>query len=164
MYTIEKRLSVLETLAKKGGHIGKTCQAHKITRTTFYEWEKDPNTIAKDEFDNGLTFRDMALEITESKLDDVEEAFFENAVNGDTTAQIFYLKTKGRDRGYQDRTENLNLNLNAPIQDVEDLTKLTKAQIGERLTDIRARIARARSNPGDPEAEHVSQLADDERS
>lgn len=41
----------------------------------------------------------------EATLDDVETAIEEKALGGDVTAQIFILKTRGRQRGYSERTE-----------------------------------------------------------
>jgi hypothetical protein len=44
----------------------------------------------------------------------------ENIQNNDTTAIIFRLKTKGRDRGYNDRQEITQTNLNVEVQEVTE--------------------------------------------
>ncbi|MEF2920033.1 MAG: hypothetical protein U0O22_06120, partial [Acutalibacteraceae bacterium] len=44
-------------------------------------------------------------EINEATLDFVESKLLENIKKGEVTSIIFYLKTKGRNRGYQEKTE-----------------------------------------------------------
>ena len=39
-------------------------------------------------------------EARERIVDDIEDAFLDKAIAGDTTSQIFFLKTRARDRGY----------------------------------------------------------------
>lgn len=70
------------------------CAACKIHRSTIYEWmEKSP------EFNEGLNL------IRDSKTDNVEAALYKNALEGNTIAQMFYLRTIGRKRGYAERVE-----------------------------------------------------------
>jgi hypothetical protein len=81
---LEKSLGVVTTAAKQAG----------ISRKTHYEWyNTDPEY--KEAVD-GLV--DVALDFAESKLHKQIEG-------GDTTATIFYLKTKGKKRGYIEKTE-----------------------------------------------------------
>jgi hypothetical protein len=61
------------------------------------------------------------LVVESEKLNDLTEMkLIENIQNNDTTAIIFRLKTKGRDRGYNDRQEITNTNLNVEVQEVTE--------------------------------------------
>lgn len=75
------------------GNVTAACDGFKISRTTFYEWMKD---------------KDFAKEVDlvhEGTKDNVETALLKNALEGHVTAQIFYLKTQAKERGYVERTE-----------------------------------------------------------
>ena len=50
--------------------------------------------------------KDAYSEANEITLDFVETEFLKKIKSGDTTAMIFYLKTKGRQRGYIERHEH----------------------------------------------------------
>lgn len=49
----------------------------------------------------------------ETMLDNAESKLYSNALNGDTTSLIFFLKTQGKRRGY---TERLDVNLIGEIE------------------------------------------------
>ena len=86
---------MIAALEQTLGVVTTACKVVGIDRTTHYEWIKtDPEyKTAVDELDN------VALDFAESKLHKRIEA-------GDTTAVIFYLKTKGKNRGYIERQEH----------------------------------------------------------
>lgn len=89
MTTKQKQKSFLENLEAAKGIIVAACKATKISRGTYYNWYKsDPE------------FKNTCDEINEETIDAVESKLLNNINNGDTTAIIFYLKTKGRNRGY----------------------------------------------------------------
>ena len=85
---MEKRELFLNTLKAAGGVICVACEATGISRSTYYVWyNTDPE------------FRERVEEVMEAQIDYVESKLM-NLINaGDTTATIFYLKTKGRRRG-----------------------------------------------------------------
>lgn len=79
----------LEELGKRLGIISQACKATGISRKTFYNWRKqDPD------------FGQAAEDIQEEVLDFVEGKFLQSIQSMNVAAQIFYLKTKGRKRGY----------------------------------------------------------------
>ena len=85
---------VIETLENTlNGNVTKACKAAGIPLRTFYNWRKKDKKFA----DEVEAARSVAIEMTkdhnEDKLQELIDA-------GDTTATIFYLKTKARDRGY----------------------------------------------------------------
>ena len=76
------------------GNISISCNEAKINRSTFYAWmEKDAD------------FRQQVEAINEKSVDFVESALLNQIKEGNTTATIFFLKTKGKNRGYIERQE-----------------------------------------------------------
>jgi len=90
---LEKSLGVVHTASKMAG----------IARSTHYDWMKnDPEY--KEKVDD---LANVALDITESKLHELID-------NGEVAPIIFYLKTKGKARGYVEKTEQ-EVTISKPI-------------------------------------------------
>lgn len=89
MYSDDFKHKILARL-KETSHIANTCVEFGIPRKTFYEWKR-----------NIEWFGDAVDEIIESQVDFVENALYRNAIEGNVTAQIYYLNNKGRLRGYR---------------------------------------------------------------
>jgi len=83
---------VLDQLQKSKGTITTACINSGISRTSFYEY-----------YNQDAEFRANVIDIQEASIDHVEGKLMEKIDEGDTTAIIFYLKTKGRKRGYSER-------------------------------------------------------------
>jgi len=81
---LEKSLGIVTTACKKVG----------IVRTTFYDWLKEDKEFAKEV----NQIQDIALDFAETQL-------HSQIGEGSTAATIFYLKTKGKKRGYVERQE-----------------------------------------------------------
>jgi hypothetical protein len=90
---------ILKALEQSLGVVTVACKNVGISRTTFYEWYK-----ADADFKAGVdSIEDIALDFAESQL-------HKQIKDGNVTATIFYLKTKGTKRGYiekQDHTHHL---------------------------------------------------------
>lgn len=95
MSKIEKKLERFPAvLALNAGNIAETCKKLKIARTTYakhYNEDKD--------------FRLACDTVQEELLDLVESKALELINEKNTQMIIFYLKTKGKHRGYIERTE-----------------------------------------------------------
>lgn len=89
-----KKKTFIEALRKNMGNVSKTCDQAKVGRTTFYDW-KEADKEFKTEVEN----------IDEYLLDFAENALYKQIKDGNTTATIFYLKTKGKKRGFIERQE-----------------------------------------------------------
>jgi hypothetical protein len=89
-----KKEAMIKALEKSLGVVTSACRSVGISRTTHYEWlQVDP------EYNQAVqSLSDLALDFAESKLHSLIQ-------EGDTTATIFYLKTKGKQRGYIERQE-----------------------------------------------------------
>ena len=92
--TEHHKKAIIEALEKSLGVVTTACKLVGVGRTTFYQWLKDDEVFAQQvkDIDN------IALDFVESKL-------FENIRDGKTSETIFYLKTKGKSRGYVERQE-----------------------------------------------------------
>lgn len=85
---------------KKGCNVSATCVALNMTRYTFYKWKEKSKKLS-----------DMLKEADEAMLDFAESKLMEHINDGDVTSLIFFLKTKGKKRGYVERVEN-DVNIN----------------------------------------------------
>ena len=86
--------AMIEALEKSLGVVTSACKQVGIARQTHYEWYKeDPSyQAAVDELS------DVAIDFAESQL-------HKQIKEGNSTATIFFLKTKGKKRGYVERQE-----------------------------------------------------------
>ena len=92
--TEHHKKAMLEALEKSLGVVTSACKSVGIGRTTHYMWmENDPeyNKAVKD-------IENVALDFAESQL-------HQQIKGGNPTSTIFYLKTKGKKRGYIERQE-----------------------------------------------------------
>ena len=89
-----KKESILKALEQSLGVVTVACKKADIPRSTFYKWinEDEAFAIAVNDIEN------IALDFAESQL-------HSQIGNGNTSATIFYLKTKGKKRGYIERQE-----------------------------------------------------------
>lgn len=85
---------VLEALIECKGIVTEACRKSGIARSTYYNW------LSEDE-----EFKKEAEDAQEQAIDYVEGKLFSMIEDLDTTAAIFYLKTKGKKRGYVERQE-----------------------------------------------------------
>lgn len=108
----------LDALEKSLGVVTTACRTVGIHRSTFYDW-----------YNSDAEFRKEVETISEMALDFAETQLHKQIRDGSVPATIFYLKTKGKKRGYVERAE-LELNNTAP-----DLSNLTTEQIIELLNE-----------------------------
>ena len=97
-----KKKGMIEALGKSLGIVTNACKQVGISRQTHYEWMRKDYDYAKacKDIDN------VTLDFAESKL---HEQIFE----GNVASIIFFLKTKGKARGYVERQE-LDVKQNTP--------------------------------------------------
>ena len=86
--------AMLEALEKSLGIVTSACKSVDISRETHYRWlREDADYKAAVE-----SLSDVALDFAESQL-------HKQIKDGNSTATIFFLKTKGKKRGYVERQE-----------------------------------------------------------
>ena len=87
-----KKETFIGNLKVAGGIICVACESTGISRSTYYNW-----------YNRDESFRRKVEEVMEAQIDYVESKLM-NLINaGDTTATIFYLKSKGKNRGWHER-------------------------------------------------------------
>jgi len=86
--------AMLEALEKSLGIVTSACKAVDISRETHYRWLRE-DAEYKAAVDS---LSDVALDFAESQL-------HKQIKDGNSTATIFFLKTKGKKRGYVERQE-----------------------------------------------------------
>ncbi len=86
--------SRLETLEKSLGVVTVACKQADVPRSTYYKWLNEDENFAKAVKD----IENIALDFGESQL-------HKQIGDGNTSATIFFLKTKGKKRGYVERSE-----------------------------------------------------------
>ena len=89
-----KKESILEALEKSLGVVTMACKSADVPRSTYYKWLKEDEEFSKAVKD----IENIALDFGESQL-------HKQIGDGNTSATIFFLKTKGKKRGYIERSE-----------------------------------------------------------
>ena len=113
MDKVKKKL--IKYLNEGKGIISYACSKAGVSRQTFYNWKKDDPEFA------------VAVdEINETIIDVVESKLLTQINDNNLTAIIFYLKTKGRNRGYVEQAD-INANLNGSVT----LRPLTNEELDE---------------------------------
>lgn len=92
--TDNKKKALLEALEKCLGIVTDACKNTNISRDTHYRWLKEDEK-----------YKEAVEELEGVALDFAESKLHQKISTGDTTAIIFFLKTKGKKRGYIERQE-----------------------------------------------------------
>jgi len=86
--------AMVQAMEKSLGIVTTACKAVGISRDSHYRWMRDD-----EEYRQAIeSIESMALDLAESKL-------HEQIVEGNTACIIFFLKTKGKRRGYVEKQE-----------------------------------------------------------
>jgi hypothetical protein len=116
-----KKAAFLSAYEQSFGNISRACQAVPINRSTYYDW------MAKDaEFKAAVE----QVEPQEVFVDFAEGALADKIAQGDTTAIIFALKTKGKRRGYVEKGE-LDINANVNLKTLDEFNKEAERRLKE---------------------------------
>jgi hypothetical protein len=116
--TDTQKNAMLQALQSSLGVVSTACKQVGISRQTHYEWMREDMEYASSVKD----LENVTLDFAESKL---HELIFE----GNVESVNFFLKTKGKVRGYIERSE-IDLNTNKP-----DLSGLTTEELIDLVRD-----------------------------
>lgn len=149
----QNKQAFLEALNASYGIIAEACEAMHMSRSTFYRWYKTDEE-----------FKEQADIITETQIDYVESKLLKNISAGDTTAIIFYLKTKGKARGYsekaapkEDKPQPVYAMLPGPGVETVD-TEEAKKRMERRVKSKKAYIVKLLKKQGKYTAELTYQV------
>ena len=87
--TLHNKKRLLIALEKHLGVVSSACNEVGLSRTTYYDY-----------YNKDSKFKNAVYELQNVALDFVESKLFNQIHNDNPTATIFYLKTKGKKRGY----------------------------------------------------------------
>ena len=102
--------NLLKALEVSLGVVTSACKNAQVSRKTFYQYCLEDSD-----------FKASVDEIQEVALDFAESALHSQIKDGVPSSTMFYLKTKGKKRGYIERTETVNDNTNTNTTTVINL-------------------------------------------
>ena len=89
-----KKDRLIEALERSLGVVTTACKQANVARSTYYKWMEEDKE-----------FKRKADDIANIAIDFAESQLHKQIRDGNTSATIFYLKTKGKSRGYIERQE-----------------------------------------------------------
>ena len=100
----DKKENFLKALKANSGNIAESCRSINISRQTYYRWKKDKK------------FEQDCIDAEESLLDFAESQLQELIKSKNPIAILFFLKTKGKGRGYD---ETHKVQIDKPFDRIE---------------------------------------------
>jgi hypothetical protein len=107
--TKHNKKELIEAMIHSHCIVTDACDTVGVSRKTYYDYLK-----------NDQEFKKEIDDIQNTALDFVEGELYKRIEKGDTTAIIFYLKTKGSTRGYIEK-QQIDQNTNITISDKSEL-------------------------------------------
>jgi len=95
--------AMIEALEKSLGIVTTACKTVGISRETHYRWTREDEN-----------YKSLVEGIADIALDFAESQLHKQIKDGEVSSTIFYLKTKGKKRGYIERVEQ-ELTIHKPI-------------------------------------------------
>ena len=91
---IVRKKKMIEALIASLGIVTTACESVGIARKTHYQW-----------YNKDINYKEAVDDIADIALDFAESMLHKQIQGRDTIATIFYLKTKGKKRGYVEKQE-----------------------------------------------------------
>jgi hypothetical protein len=110
------KADMLKALSQSLGLVTPACEKLNISPRTHYRWLKEDASYAEN-----------VMDIEEKALDVAENQLHKNIIKGNVPSIIFYLKTKGKKRGYIERSEVEQI----PPKDEPNVANFTDEQLRE---------------------------------
>tara|TARA_R100000458_G_scaffold55931_1_gene60359 strand:- start:4562 stop:4915 length:354 start_codon:yes stop_codon:yes gene_type:complete len=89
-----KKEGLIKALEQSLGVVTVACKQMDIPRSTYYKW-----------YNEDKEFKKQVDELKNVSLDFAESQLHNQIGDGNVAATIFYLKTKGKERGYVEKSE-----------------------------------------------------------
>jgi hypothetical protein len=100
-----KKKAFIDVFRRNTGNIKATCEKVGMGRTTYYNW-----------IDDDKDFETKVQNVNEELIDYAESQLHAKISQGNLTAIIFYLKTKGQSRGYIEKQYINQKQMTTPIK------------------------------------------------
>ena len=114
--------AMLDALTRTNGTVRKACQLVGISPPTFYKLKKeDPDFAAEAD----ACSRDMMVDLAEGSL-------MQRVLEGDTTATIFLLKTRGKYRGWSEKNIPSTEDIRRQREEAAAMDKRVKQMIDQK--------------------------------
>ena len=120
-----KKEQLLEALVKSLGIVSTACLNVGMSRTTYYKY-----------YNEDEQFKGQVNDISDIAIDFAESKLFDLIKEGNIAAVIFYLKTKGKKRGYIEKQEieidgnfNLTVEFISPDEQIKTPQTINKDKI-----------------------------------
>ena len=110
----DKKRAMLEALERTLGVVSVACKQVGISRWTHYDWKK-----------NDAEYKKECEAIEEAAVDFAETNLYKLIKNGNPSATIFYLKTKGKKRGYVE-TQEIQIREKKPLSWFDEVLERTE--------------------------------------
>lgn len=126
--TTTKKKACIEAMRKCLGVVTQACKMSEIDRGTYYLW-----------YNNDPDFKKQCDDCSEIALDFAESKLHKQIEDNIPTSTIFFLKTKGKNRGYIERNENINTLKNEDGESLKielDVKTAPIAKIDEALDNL----------------------------
>lgn len=133
---------VLDAIEAINGNMAALSKQFKVSRATFQQYVNEHPEV-----------QEALYSAKEGMLDMVETSLYRQALAGEGWAVCFMLKTQGRKRGYIERGESFNLNVNLDNLSIEQLERLAT---GEHPSLV---LGGAPTSPASARSETVDALA-----
>ena len=92
--TLHNKKKLIQAMTKSLGVVTQACKLANLDRRTFYTY-----------YNEDAEFKKEIDDIKEIALDFVEGQLLKQINGGEVSSTIFYLKTKGKNRGYVEKQE-----------------------------------------------------------
>ena len=110
--------AMIQALEKSLGIVTTACKNVGIHRSTYYDW-----------YNNDLTFKKNCDDVAEIALDFGESKLFEQIADNVPSSTMFFLKCKGKSRGYIERQEI--------VTQISELEQMTDEELNLKLSELR---------------------------
>ena len=118
---------IIEALEKSLGIVTTACKIAGIHRSTYYEY-----------YNTDEEFKKECDDMSNIVLDFAESQLHKQIKDGNPSSTIFYLKTKGKKRGYYEKVLNENLNTHkGEIKTKIDYSKLDESTLKDIIKQLR---------------------------
>lgn len=150
----DRKEMFIGNLKASGGIIYVACESTGINRSTYYRWRESDKEFA-----------DAVDEVMDAQVDFVESKLMELINAHDTTATIFYLKTKGKKRGWTEKQQpivaintDVQPDTSLPALPAPEAAKASKVKITKRIKNKKDYIVKLLKEQGKYTAELSMQV------